>query len=343
MNNILSLSKKELKELFLATAGKRNLTPQIVEKDFWVCWVLKQLFASPLADLIIFKGGTSLSKVYGKIERFSEDIDLILNWEGNSVGDPMQQHPNKRAKQHFNKELLQWGNGIIADKIYPIVCSFCEGVCGAELSHPGSGDAIITIQYPHLYPEDSYLRPEIRLEIGALAAWDPHTTRTITPYAAQCYPTLFTEAEVAVEVTTLERTFWEKATILHTEAGRPEGNAFRARYSRHYYDLVMLARDSMLKQRAFSSLSLLQKVVDFKSRFYGGSAWLAYDKAKPGTFRLMPPPYRLADLQKDYAAMRDMIYGEYPTFEMLLDELCVLEQEINALAPTTSGESAIGN
>lgn len=336
MHNIVKLGTKQLQELFTGTAGKLHLTPQIVEKDFWVCWVLKQLFTSQLAELLIFKGGTSLSKVYGKIERFSEDIDLILNWRGNPVGDPLGQRASKKERQRFNEQLLQWGNSVIADKIYPIVCDFCKGVCQADLAHQGSGDAIITIQYPHLYSTDSYLRPEIRLEIGALAAWDPHTTQTITAYAAQCYPGLFTSPDISVEVTTLERTFWEKATILHTEAGRPEGNAFRPRYSRHYYDLVMLARDSSLKKHAFSSLDLLRKVVDFKSRFYGGSAWLAYDKAKPGTFRLMPPQYRIQDLQKDYAAMRDMIYGEYPSFETLLQEISALEEEINVLTVDTT-------
>lgn len=340
MNNIIKLAPKQQQELFIATAGKLHLTPQIVEKDFWVCWVLNQLFLSPLTNLLIFKGGTSLSKVYGKIERFSEDIDLILNWKGNPVGDPMGQRASKKERQRFNEELLQWGNDVIKHKIYPIVCRFCEGICHAELTHPGTGDAIITIQYPHLYPTDRYLRPEIRLEIGALAAWDPHTTHTITAYAAQCYPQLFTEPNIAVEVTTLERTFWEKATILHTEAGRPEGNSFRARYSRHYYDLIMLARDAELKQRAFHSLDLLRKVVDFKSRFYGGSAWLAYDKATPGTFRLLPPQYRIQDLQKDYAAMRDMIYGENPSFETLLQEIQVLEAEINALATDATIQKA---
>lgn len=330
MNKIAQLPQQQRMELFRQTAAQRGMTEQIVEKDFWVCWVLKQLFDSPLKDRIIFKGGTSLSKVYGLIERFSEDIDLILNWTGNPLGNPMaEMSKNKRKK--FNDELLAWGNKCIRDEIYPIVREFCGDICTAVLEMGNTGDAIIAIQYPQAFASDSYLRPEIRLEIGALAAWDPHQTAIIKSYAAEQYPHIFSEPEVSVQVTSAARTFWEKATILHTEAGRPESGAFRSRYSRHYYDMVMLARDPAVKAEAFADLPLLDRVVDFKQRFYSGSKWLAYDQAKPGTFRLLPPEYFITDLRSDYANMRNMIYGEYPPFEQLMSELKSLLLEINTI------------
>lgn len=330
MNKIAQLPQQQRMELFRQTAAQRGMTEQIVEKDFWVCWVLKQLFDSPLKDRIIFKGGTSLSKVYGLIERFSEDIDLILNWTGNPLGNPMaEMSKNKRKK--FNDELLAWGNKCIRDEIYPIVREFCGDICTAVLEKGDAGDAIISIQYPQAFASDTYLRPEIRLEIGALAAWDPHQTAIIKSYAAEQYPHIFSEPEVSVQVTSAARTFWEKATILHTEAGRPESGTFRSRYSRHYYDMVMLARDSDVKAAAFADLSLLSRVVDFKQRFYSGSAWLAYDQAMPGSFRLLPPDYFKEALRIDYTNMRNMIYGEYPSFEQILAELEELLAEINML------------
>lgn len=330
MNRIARFTSGQRMELFRQTAAQRGMTEQIVEKDFWVCWVLKQLFDSPLKDRIIFKGGTSLSKVYGLIERFSEDIDLILNWTGNPLGNPMaEMSKNKRKK--FNDELLAWGNKCIRDEIYPTVQDFCGSTCSAVLEKGKSGDAIIAIQYPQAFAADSYLRSEIRLEIGALAAWDPHQSATIKPYAAEQYPRLFLEPEITVQVTSAARTFWEKATILHAEAGRPESSSFRSRYSRHYYDMVMLARDSDVKAAAFADLSLLSRVIDFKQRFYSGSAWLAYDQAMPGSFRLLPPDYFKEALRIDYTNMRNMIYGEYPSFEQILAELEELLAEINML------------
>lgn len=331
MRDIAKLSPAKLRELFTQTVAKRGLTPEIVEKDFWVCWVLKNLFESELAESVVFKGGTSLSKVYGYIERFSEDIDLILNWSDNTAGDPME--PRSKTKQGaFNEKLLEWSNRTIRETVYPVVESFCAGVCTPALEETSSGCPIIAIRYPQAVQRGNYLRPEIRLEIGALAAWEPFRGADVVPYAAEAFPQLFHDARAQVKVTTDERTFWEKATILHAEAGRPQGNTFRPRYARHYYDLVMLARHADLKRRAFANLPLLQRVVDFKKRFYGGSAWTAYDAAKPGSFRLLPPDYSMDALAHDYEAMAEMIYGERPDLQTILAELRALQDEINALA-----------
>ncbi len=328
MNRIATLPSENRMALFRQTAEKMSVTEQIVEKDFWVCWTLKQLFESPLQNKLIFKGGTSLSKVYGVIERFSEDIDLILNWEGNPVGEPMEKRSKVKTKA-FNEQLLAWSNTCIEEEIYPTITQFCKGICETTLKHADNGDTIVLIHYPQAFPTDSYLRPEIKLEIGALAAWDPHQSAVVTPYAAEHFPHLFIDKEARIQVTTAERTFWEKATILHAEAGRPESNRYRERYARHYYDMVMLARNEQIKAQALTNPALLEKVVEFKQRFYSGSAWCAYPDAKPGTFRLLPPPHFLSDLRKDYQEMKNMIYGEYPSLETILAELIKLQEEIN--------------
>lgn len=328
MNRIATLPSENRMALFRQTAEKMSVTEQIVEKDFWVCWTLKQLFESPLQNKLIFKGGTSLSKVYGVIERFSEDIDLILNWEGNPVGEPMEKRSKTKTKA-FNEQLLAWSNTCIEEEIYPTITQFCKGICETTLKHADNGDAIVLIHYPQAFPMDSYLRPEIKLEIGALAAWDPHQSAVVTPYAAEHFPHVFIHKEARIQVTTAERTFWEKATILHAEAGRPESNRYRERYARHYYDMVMLARNEQIKAQALTNPALLEKVVEFKQRFYSGSAWCAYPDAKPGTFRLLPPPHFLSDLRKDYQEMKNMIYGEYPSLETILAELIKLQEEIN--------------
>jgi hypothetical protein len=129
---------------------------------------------------------------------------------------------------------------------------------------------------------------------------------------------------VAIKV---ERTFWEKATLLHQQAHRQ--NAIPARYSRHYYDMYQLAKSSV-KGKALSDLKLLNDVVTFKNRFYR-CPWAHYDSAKPGTFRLVPDTTHLSELKSDYRQMKMMIFGKIPEFEQIIIGLKELENEINQL------------
>ena len=126
-----------------------------------------------------------------------------------------------------------------------------------------------------------------------------------------------------------ERTFWEKATILHHEANRPESSEMPQRYSRHYYDLYRMSM-TPVKEAAFARVELLKTVVDFKMKFYP-RAWAKYQEAIPGTLKLVPPEYRFAALAADYEAMKDMLYGDVPTFETVMSAVSELEKEINAL------------
>jgi Nucleotidyl transferase AbiEii toxin, Type IV TA system len=131
----------------------------------------------------------------------------------------------------------------------------------------------------------AYIRPAVRLEIGPLASWVPPSAHSIKAYAAQAFPEGFSNPAFEVIAIDAERTFWEKATILHQEAHRP--GAIPARYSRHYYDLCKLS-ESPMKRSALANLTSLKSVVDFKERFYY-SSWARYDLAIPGSFRLSPP------------------------------------------------------
>ena len=127
-----------------------------------------------------------------------------------------------------------------------------------------------------------------------------------------------------------ERTFWEKATILHHEANRPEHLSMPPRYSRHYYDIYRMSQ-SPIKDYSLLSLNLLSKVVAFKMKFYP-RAWAKYSEAKPGSLKLLPPSYRFSSLEKDYSAMKDMLFGNIPSFNDIIDTLTQLEIEINSLS-----------
>ena len=296
------------------------------------CRTLDYLFPrAPWRKAVTFKGGTSLSKWYHLISRVSEDIDLIVDWRvlGYGVNEPWEKRSNTK-QDAFNKEANRKAEVFLAETFCPQIR---EGL-SAELGLPANlyideeDKQTVIFAYPNLFTDASTLQV-IRLEIGALAAWTPAELVDIVPYAAEQYPQLFKQKEVPVLTVAPERTFWEKATILHHEANRPEHLSMPQRYSRHYYDLYCMAK-SPVKEKAFARLDLLQKVVDFKMKFYP-RAWARYPEAVPATLKLLPPSYRLGALQEDYSAMRNMLYGEIPSFETMMDAVGELEKEIHAL------------
>lgn len=327
MESVARLSSAERRDLFAETAVRKGMTPAIVEKDFWVCWTLGRLFAHPdLSRLLMFKGGTSLSKVFNLIERFSEDIDLILDWRV-VVGEDDPLAERSATKQDaLNKTIDARAVDYIGNELLAMIAGTVDPVCRCEVA--ANDLHAINVMYPAAF-SDAYLRPEVLLEIGPLAAWLPCDSYRIRPYAAEMFPQLFKQADCAVQTIRAERTFWEKATILHQEAHRPEDSPQPLRYSRHYYDLAMMA-NSAVKDVALANLALLADVVAFKQRFYP-RGWARYDQAKPGTFKLLPSGHVLAAIEKDYVQMRAMIFGRYPDFAEIIETLRTLEMEINVL------------
>lgn len=325
MDRIARLSALERSDLFSETAAAKATTPAVVEKDFWVTWVLNRLFREPpLARLLMFKGGTSLSKVYNLIERFSEDIDLVLDWRVLSDEDPLAER-TKNKQDQLNKDLNEQAQQYIAENLLRQVREVLDGLCSCRLNY--DDPYIIDINYPAAFPDD-YLRSEVQLEIGPLASWLPSERRKISCYAAEVFPHLFEQRECQVQVITAERTFWEKATILHHEAHRPEDSPQPSRYSRHYYDLAKMARSSV-KDLALADTELLTSVVEFKQRFYP-RGWARYEQAQPGTFKLIPEGHVFVSAKSDYRSMEAMIFGEVPDFDEMMMVLQKLQEEINA-------------
>lgn len=328
MDKVARLEARQRSELFREAATRLLTTPAVVEKDFWVSWVLGRVFGEPaLARLLMFKGGTSLSKAYQLIERFSEDIDLILDWRALNSDDP--QTKRSRSKQDkFNTAIDELAKTYIAGELLARIKTVLGDLCQCEVET--ADPHVINVRYPAAFP-DTYLRPEVRLEIGPLAAWLPHEDRKIGCYAAQVFPKLFEQPDCTVRVISAKRTFWEKATILHHEAHRPEGNTQPARYSRHYYDLARMAA-SPVRDEALADIELLADVVAFKMRFYP-RGWARYDLAVPGSLRLLPSAAVLATVEADYKAMANMIFGVVPPFADILAVLAELEQLINKRKP----------
>jgi len=326
MEKVAALPSGQRQELFSEAAARKGVLPAIIEKDFWVCWTLSHLFSDEqLSKLLMFKGGTSLSKVFHLIERFSEDIDLILDWQIVAGEDPMAARSNSK-QDALNKQIDEEAMAYIAGDLASMVRNALAPTCSCE---PDADDGhVLNIRYPAAFP-DAYLRPKVRLEIGPLASWFPFGEYRIQPYAAEEFSDVFDRPDCAVQAIKAERTFWEKATILHHEANRPVGSPQPSRYSRHYYDLAMMAA-SEVKRRALSDLKQLADVVAFKEKFYR-RGWARYDLARPGTFKLIPEAHVLAVVRRDYVDMRNMIFGKYPPFDEVMETLRELEHEINGM------------
>ena len=332
MHNVARATQDERKALFSNVSSQIGLSPGIVEKDFWVVWTLDYLFArSPWRKHLAFKGGTSLSKAFGLIRRFSEDIDLILDWRllGYGVREPWEKRSNTQ-QDLFNEAANARSAAFLRDVFVPRTRADLEAESGRVLDI--GMDAVdpntVVFRYPCAFGDEAILR-EIRIESGALAAWTPATTCDIVSYAAEHYPQIFRHPAARVYTVAPERTFWEKATILHREVMRtPERGLPPGRYSRHYYDLWCLCQ-SDVKARALDDIPLLDAVVAFKRKFYRCS-WAHYELATAAEISLMPPEHAQTALEIDYRHMQNMIFGPRPPFSEILDTVRELESEIHS-------------
>lgn len=334
MRSLAKESEENLKALFGNTSVKAGLSPAIVEKDFWVCLTLDYLFMdSPWRKQLAFKGGTSLSKAFNLIKRFSEDIDLILDWRllGYGIDEPWKERSNTQ-QDIFNEQANAKSAEFLKEEFVPNLKRGLGEIVGREVDVRMDGDDLNTVvfAYPCVFSDSAILR-EIRIESGSLAAWTPARARPISPYVASIYPALFRKTETLVYTVDAERTFWEKATILHREAMRTERQgAMPSRYSRHYYDLWSMC-SSPIKDSALEQISLLDAVVRFKRKFYRCN-WAKYELATAKSISLVPPNGAIPLLESDYAHMKNMIFGPKPSFLEILDAIARLEEEIHSRA-----------
>lgn len=340
MKSVLSLTTAERAELFNATAQQLGIGPVSVEKDFWVCWTLRELFAPPdIADHLIFKGGTSLSKVWQAIQRFSEDIDISLSKEWLGFGheeDPETQPSNKKRKKQL--EALadacaeRVGGKLLSSLREAARRQLNAGEWTIEVS-PEDAQTLL-FRYPSslpVMPGTEYIARTVKIECGARSDRWPSERRTIQPYVAEAFPESVTDTEVPLRVLSAERTFWEKATILHAEAHRPEGQPMPGRYSRHYADLAALANLPEASEWPLRD-ELRARVVTHKQVFFA-SAWARYDLAIPGSLRLLPSAERLAQMEADYQEMQVMYFGSARPWSEIIQQLKQLESAINRPFP----------
>jgi hypothetical protein len=324
-------------------AGRLGLAPLVVEKDFWVCWMLGRIFeVEAVAPHVVFKGGTSLSKVFGAIQRFSEDIDLAVSPQAlGFVPAELDEAPSATARRKRVQALEAECERCVSERFRPAL----EEAVSARLGAPQRAGAWLRYEIdalagtPNLlftYPSalaqaGGYIAKQVKLEFGALTNQKPTGAHGIEAMLAttpgldlgRAYDDLRASV-VALEIT---RTFWEKATILHAEHHRPPELPIRDRFARHYADFEALWRHPS-RADALARPDLLDDVVRHKSRFFA-SAWTHYETARLGTFRLVPPASRHAALARDYATMAPMFIGEPLAFYVMLQRLESAETQLN--------------
>lgn len=224
-------------------------------------------------------------------------------------------------------ETIKRTNDFLAETFVPALKTGLSAELGVEADvQVGDDEETVLFCYPRLFSSGATL-DAVKLEIGPLAAWTPSEPATITPYLAALHPDLFSLPSTVVTTAAPERTFWEKAIILHQEANRPEGKAMPRRYARHYYDMYQLGH-SNVADRAIAQPELLAEVVAFKEKFYR-TPWSKLADAKPGTLVLVPQRDRLSELEADYRSMQPMIFGDAPEFADIVAYMAELEQLIN--------------
>lgn len=235
MRKFLKNERKNIDAAILNTARKTNLPPALVEKDLYVCYILDYLFNRfEYKNFLEFKGGTSLSKGYDLINRFSEDIDVVLKADVFNIDlDAIINLESKNQKEKKGEELNKKAILFYQEKLIPVLKSDLKNELQIDFNiELNEKDLAIYIQYPSSF-RNEYVKDSVKLEIGPLAAWTPCEKREISCFIAQEYPHLFETVDFSVLITKPVRTFWEKAVIMHQEANREDGKV-PMRYFRHY-------------------------------------------------------------------------------------------------------------
>lgn len=336
---VIGLCDPDRRALFLEAQKNTGMVAEMIEKDFWVCWILRHLFELPGAkDHFIFKGGTSLSKVWRVIQRFSEDIDISLSreWLGFSGERDPEQAKGKQRKRLLD-QLSEACAARLQGEVTPSLRRLMQEQIGERWSleaDPNDAQTLL-FAYPTVFETTAapYVRRIVKIECGARSDRWPVSDGRVTSYVAEAFSDKLINAGVDVPVLSIERTFWEKASILHAEAHRPLEKAIPERYSRHYADVAALAKTES-GNSALQRDDLRARVVAHKQVFFS-AIWSHTETAVPGTFLIMPQKERAEVLARDYSEMRDMFFQEPPPWNEILNVLADLEMRINSVPGVT--------
>lgn len=339
MDEFAKRSPEELAPYFEAANERMGLDlgPRLIEKDFWVCWVLRRLFSLPsIAPHLTFKGGTSLSKCYGLIRRFSEDIDITIDRQRLGFsGDRDPENKSREKREKLLKELRQASQEYVAGELFNNLVEDFQAQLGSnhlwqltlDKNDPDQQSLLFLYPTTNATKGDPYFIKAVKIEFGSRGETWPSESGRVVSYTAEALPDEFKLSNFEVTVLSAERTFWEKATILHALFHLPAEKALPSRHSRHYYDIHCLVQSNRVNS-LLESQDLLKQVAEHKKKFFR-SGGAQYDLAKKGSLKLTPPDHLLTPLKADYQAMESMIFGKAPSWDEILHSISQFERQFN--------------
>jgi hypothetical protein len=335
------LPPERRRELCEEAQLRLGLPAASIEKDFWVCWTLRELFALPeWGRYFTFKGGTALSKGWKLIERFSEDIDIVVDRAFLGFGGDTSpaSAPSKKQRRERLAALKTECQTRIHAGLRPALeerirrCLPPDAPWDLVPAAPEEDPDGQTLLFH--YPESlagtaAYLRPVVKIEMGARSDVEPAGAPLIQPYLADALPDVVGQSAFEVRALLPERTFWEKAMLLHEETYRPPGKARKTRLARHYYDLWSLIKNGVGASAARDT-GLFERTAAHRAVYFNWS-WMDYGTLRKGSLRIVPLEGHVGEWRQDYEAMRgEMFFGEVPAFDEVLRVVGEFERTFNA-------------
>lgn len=326
MINWLELSANERNELLGLVSQRTGLPAYAIEKDWWVTLALYAIFRTQWKDNIVFKGGTSLSKSWKLIERFSEDIDLAVDRSVLGFGENLS---NKKAKA-LRKASCAFISGIFKDEIEKELLAIGIPANSFQLKVSETTDSdkdpqVLELYYVSTLKKGSYLKEAVLIEIGARSLREPAEQRTITSIINETLGGSVAGSAFSILTVTPVRTFLEKIFLLHEEFSKPADRIRTNRMSRHLYDIDRLM-DTEFGNQAVKDTRLYNSIVDHRSKF-NVIRGINYNNHSPKLVSFLPPQLVMKEWEADYKAMQnDMIYGESKEFNKIIERMILLQQ-----------------
>lgn len=341
MRNYFDLTHEQKVALFTGARGRSPWGDRMLEKDLWLVWVLDVLFKQPNAPTYSFKGGTSLSKVYDAIHRFSEDVDVTIDPDHSDLTqglDPTESGVSKTQLKSRGElaraKLPVYLKNVLAPYLEQAASelpSHSRPLVEFEEHHPEQ----IRVHYPSVFQEalePPYIPENVLLEFGVRASTEPSVEQKIDTYLSRIpgFSGSVALPSATTRVMALERTFWEKVTLIHFENTRNDGATPKSRYARHWYDLHQISLNTDRLTEALAARDILQQVIRIKHVHYSGKG-VSYSDCGAGRLRLVPGERLHALLATDFEAMQQaaMFVQDPPAFAEIAARLGELETEIN--------------
>lgn len=329
-----ALSPADRRDALDVAATRSGRAVHLLEKDVWVVWALNVLFESDFADELVFKGGTSLSKAYRAIARFSEDVDLTYDIRAiapdlapdSAHAIPLTRSQEQRWTKTIRARLTVW----VRETVAPLLT---RRLAESGLSGRAQAEAdTVLLTYEALTSGTGYVRPAVLLEFGARSTGEPSEKRPIRCDAATHLPDLLFP-EGSPNVMRPERTFWEKATAIHVFC---RGGRFRGveRFSRHWYDVASLDNTAYVAS-ALADRDLARRVAEHKTMFFrerdGQGDVIDYMAAVTSGLHLAPDGPAAELLAGDYAGMVNdgLLFEEPPVFAELIARCRAIQDRAN--------------